>query len=83
MARPYSRKILAFFIACGNDTASAANIFNKSVSFVQDEQRDPNYYYWLNYYLKQKSETPEISIDSQTTQPTESTLNFSTQLETS
>ena len=51
MATPYSRKSLAEHIGSGQDTASAAKAFNKSIHFIEHEQQTREYQYYLDTYL--------------------------------
>ena len=67
MARPYSRKNLARLVADGQDTASAAQTFNKSVEFIQKEQSTREYRNYLASQLRdhinsdRRRETANIS----------------------
>ena len=67
MARPYSRKNLARLVADGQDTASAAQTFNKSIEFIQKEQSTREYRNYLASQLRdqinseRRRETANIS----------------------
>ena len=51
MAHVYSRKALAEYIGSGQDTASAARRFNRSIDFIEHEQQTRDYQYYLDTFI--------------------------------